>query len=187
MLALTVLQIAVLSIGSGAARVTGPLAHFVAQVAGAALAVGWWRVASRAQRDEPVSLSALTELTAIELLRYFVTTTLLVVAVGLGLLLLVVPGVYLGARWLFAPLVVVEEGLEPVAALRRSWDMTSAIGGRVALLVLALAALNLLGALALGLGVLVTMPISLVAIVHAYRHVRDRRSVDTLTPAAVAS
>lgn len=187
MLALTVLQLAVLSIGGGASRVTGPLAHFVAQVASAALAVGWWRVASRAQQGQPVSLTAVTELTAIELLRYFVTIAMLVVVVGLGLLLLVVPGVYVGARLLFAPLVVVEEGLDPVAAMRRSWDMTADVGAHVVALALALVAIDLLGALALGLGLLVTMPISLVAIVHVYRRIRDRAAISTAASAVVAS
>lgn len=45
----------------------------------------------------------------------------------LGIILFVVPGVYLMLRFMFAELLVVDKGLAPVAALRASSEMTAGI------------------------------------------------------------
>jgi len=170
LIALTVLQLAVLSAQTGEPPGTrSGLAQLVAHTAGAALAVGWWRVALRANEGREVSLAALTELSTLELLRYFVTQAIMALVIVTGLVLLIVPGLYIGARWMLAPVVVVDEGRDPVAALRRSWELTEGASGRMVVFAIALVALNLLGLLALGVGVLVTMPTSVLATVHVYR------------------
>ncbi|MDE0312641.1 MAG: glycerophosphoryl diester phosphodiesterase membrane domain-containing protein [Caldilineaceae bacterium] len=43
---------------------------------------------------------------------------------GLALLLLLAPTVYLAARWLVAPAVLVVEGAGPIDAIRRSWRLS---------------------------------------------------------------
>jgi uncharacterized membrane protein len=172
--ALTVLQLGVSSIEAGGGRSALGLVHFVGHVLGAALAVGWWRVALRAHDGQPVTLGALTELRPIELLRYLVVGVLLALAVAVGLVVLIVPGVYLALRLGLAPIVVVDEGRDPIAALQRSWELTRVDLGAVARLAAALVGLNLLGLLALGVGVLVTMPISIVAAVHLHRVLASR-------------
>ncbi len=64
---------------------------------------------------------------------------------GLGLVLLVIPGLYLLARlFLVVPIVVVER-LGPVATLQRSWLLTEGQGGAI-MLFIALAILFTLGA-----------------------------------------
>ena len=47
------------------------------------------------------------------------------VGVALGLLLLVIPGIYLAVRWFFVPQAVVVENARGPAALRRSRELTS--------------------------------------------------------------
>ncbi|PIR85117.1 hypothetical protein COU15_02585 [Candidatus Kaiserbacteria bacterium CG10_big_fil_rev_8_21_14_0_10_45_20] len=42
----------------------------------------------------------------------------------LGFLLLIVPGVYLSIRWMFAELLVIDQGMKPLQALKASADMT---------------------------------------------------------------
>lgn len=46
----------------------------------------------------------------------------------LGLVLFIVPGVYLAIRWMFAELLVIDQGMKPMEALRRSRAMTQGHG-----------------------------------------------------------
>lgn len=65
---------------------------------------------------------------------WLTATLLMAVPVGAGLLLLVVPGLYLMARlFLLAPVLVVER-CGPIAAVRRSWDLTEACAWQLVLL-----------------------------------------------------
>jgi hypothetical protein len=71
---------------------------------------------------------------------YFVTTLLSGLLVGLGLLLLLVPGLYLLGRLTPVGVVVVAEGQRnPIEALRRSFDLTRGRGWSVLGLVLLVA------------------------------------------------
>lgn len=51
------------------------------------------------------------------------------VAVSLGLLALIVPGLYLLTRWAVAPAVVVLEDASVIGSLRRSWQLTHSQAG----------------------------------------------------------
>ena len=61
-----------------------------------------------------------------------ILANLLVVAiVGIGLILLVVPGIIFWCRLAFVPYLVVDKGLDPVAAIEKSWFMTRGHGWRI--------------------------------------------------------
>jgi uncharacterized membrane protein len=74
---------------------------------------------------------------------------------------------YLGLRYSMARLAVID-GAPIVESLRRSRKLTEGVKWRLVLFALAIAALNLLGFIALVVGLLVTIPISLLAFVHVY-------------------
>lgn len=57
--------------------------------------------------------------------RLLLTYILNLLAISLGLMLLVVPGVYFGVRFAVADYACVLERKSPVAAMRSSWDSTS--------------------------------------------------------------
>lgn len=54
--------------------------------------------------------------------RLLLTYVLNAIAVSLGLMMLIVPGVYFGIRFSFADYVCVLEGKRPVDSMRHSWD-----------------------------------------------------------------
>jgi uncharacterized membrane protein len=61
-----------------------------------------------------------------------VLANLLVVAiVGIGILLFVVPGIIFACRLSFVPYLVMDKGLDPVAAIEKSWFMTRGHGWRI--------------------------------------------------------
>lgn len=100
---------------------------------------------------------------------YVAATIAVAVLVTIGFVLLIVPGVIAALGLVFTPYLVVERGLAPIAAMKESWRMTE--GKKLSLLwfMLLLIAINVVGALLLGIGLLVSVPVSILATVHAYR------------------
>jgi hypothetical protein len=91
------------------------------------------------------------------------------VAVACGLLLLVVPGVYFAVRYASFGYVIGSKGLSPLSALREAGAVTQGRWWRVCGFLLLLLAINLFGAAVLGLGLLVSFPLSLLAATSFWR------------------
>lgn len=61
-----------------------------------------------------------------------ILANLLVVAIcGIGFLLFIVPGIIFACRLAFVPYLVMDKGLDPVAAIEKSWSMTRGHGFRI--------------------------------------------------------
>jgi uncharacterized membrane protein len=91
------------------------------------------------------------------------------IIIFVGFLLLVVPGVIASLGLCFVLYVVIDREAGPINALKESWRLTKGSKWQLFLLVLALIGLNLLGLLLLLVGILVTVPITWLAVTHAYR------------------
>jgi uncharacterized membrane protein len=126
------------------------------------------RVALLAHDGEPVRLGHLGKMLE-GYITFFASTLICELIVAAGLVLLVVPGVLWAARFCFAPLLVLDRELDPIEALHESARLTRGARGALIKLGLALLGLNLLGALALGLGLFVTVPVTFLATVRAMR------------------
>jgi len=87
----------------------------------------------------------------------------------IGLALLVLPGLYATARLGPAFFIVARGRAGPLEALRLSAQLTRGSSGRLLVLSLFLLVFNSLGAAFLGLGLLVTVPISVLMGAHALR------------------
>ena len=106
--------------------------------------------------------------------KYLAVSILLAIVIGLGLALLIVPGIILFLMFMFSTFIVIERGLGPIDAMSESRRLTRGhkwqLLGFVGLLFL----INLLGLLALIVGILVSIPVSALAFVHAYRALGGR-------------
>jgi len=84
-----------------------------------------------------------------------VLANLLVFAIcGIGFVLLVVPGIIFGCRLSFVPYLVMDKGLDPVAAIEKSWSMTRGHGWRIFGMYLLSILLFMVGLCLLGVGAL---------------------------------
>lgn len=90
------------------------------------------------------------------------------VVVGLGFALLIVPGMILAVIFAFWPYPIAE-GAGPINALSYSRMITKGHRWKIFLLFLALLLVNIVGVIALGVGLLVSIPVSALAMAHAYR------------------
>lgn len=51
--------------------------------------------------------------------------------IGMGFVLLIVPGIILACRLVFVSFLVMDKGLEPIAAVEKSWEMTKGHGWKI--------------------------------------------------------
>lgn len=100
---------------------------------------------------------------------YVGTSILLGLVVVVGLILLIVPGIILAIIFGFSAYLVVDRGLMPIPAFKESARITKGSRWTLFKLGLALLGINILGALALLVGLFVSLPVSSLALVHAYR------------------
>jgi uncharacterized membrane protein len=110
--------------------------------------------------------------------KYLGASILTGIAIVLGFILLIVPGIIVLLMLMFVTFIVIDRELGPIEAMKESKRL--AHGHKWALLgfLLVLALINLLGVLALGVGLLVSIPVSSLAFVHAYRVLGGRAAPD---------
>ena len=107
-------------------------------------------------------------------LKYLGASILLGLAVGIGLVLLIVPGIIFGLMFMFSTFLVIDRELGPIEALKESNHITHGHKWRLLGFSLVLVLINLLGLIALVVGLLVTIPVSSLAFTHAYRVLSGR-------------
>jgi uncharacterized membrane protein len=73
---------------------------------------------------------------------------------GIGFVLFIIPGVIFACRLAFVPYLVMDKGLDPVAAIEKSWFMTRGHGWRIFGMYLLAFVLVVLGFVALLIGAL---------------------------------
>jgi hypothetical protein len=104
--------------------------------------------------------------------RYFLPLVLLGlisrVLITIGLILLIIPGLYLAVSYIFAALMVVDQRLDFWPAMEQSRRTITPRWFSFFVFLLLLVLVNLAGALALGVGLLVSIPVSWCALVAAY-------------------
>lgn len=101
--------------------------------------------------------------------KYLGASILLALAIGIGLVLLIVPGIIFGLMFMFTTFIVIERGLGPIDAMSESNRLTRGHKWQLFGFSLLLLLINVLGLLALVVGLLVSIPVSTLAFVHAYR------------------
>jgi uncharacterized membrane protein len=107
---------------------------------------------------------------------FLLTWVLLVLIVFAGLILLIVPGVIWGLKFGFAPFLVADRKLDPIEALKESSRLTQGVKGQLFVFALLMIGVNLLGAIALGVGLLVTVPTTYIAEAYVLRRLQSRPS-----------
>jgi hypothetical protein len=104
---------------------------------------------------------------------YFLASALAGLAVVGGLILLVIPGIIVALRLSMVRFAIVE-GARPFESLHQSWEATRGHFWRLLGLFLVLVGINIVGAILLLVGLLVTVPLSMLAWAHVYLKLKHR-------------
>ncbi len=132
------------------------------------VALGVMRMALRfvdGERGELIDLFAKIPL----IVPYLIASIIVGLVTTAGFILLVIPGIYWGLRLQFFGWVIVDKEVGALEATRVSWEITRGSAWQLFLMWWLLFFVNVLGFLAIGIGLLVTVPLSLVAMGHVYR------------------
>lgn len=94
------------------------------------------------------------------------------ILITLGFVLFIIPGIYLSIRWMFAGLLVIDQNMKPLQALRASSEMT--MGNKWKLLGFSIVSLILfiLGLLFIGIGAVIAGIVVTFAVIKLYTDLR---------------
>lgn len=115
----------------------------------------------------------------------FAGTSLLVGTITvLGMILFIVPGLIFAIMFGFSLYRVIETGENPIEAMGQSLKITKGNRWNLFVLGLALFGINILGFLFFIVGLAITIPLSSLAIVHAYRSIATHATIIPQNPVA---
>lgn len=98
-----------------------------------------------------------------------IASVLVGIATAVGLILLVIPGIVVVFLTWWTLQFVVDRNEDAITAIKSSFRAISSNAGQLFVLALALFGINIVGAIPCGLGLLVTIPITVIASTYAYR------------------
>jgi uncharacterized membrane protein len=105
---------------------------------------------------------------------YFILASILVGVIdGIGLILLVIPGLYLLARLALFNFAIVDEDLSPIESVKRAWALSHGRFWKMFLAGLIIIGMNVLGVVLLGIGVLVSSPVSFLFSAYIYEKLKS--------------
>jgi uncharacterized membrane protein len=131
--------------------------------------VGATRISLRLHDGGTATVRDLFTVEGLLLWRYFLASLLYALIVAGGTILLIVPGIIFAVRYAFYGYAIVDRGAQPVESMAQSAAATKGVWWNVSLFGLVLILLNILGAMLLGVGLLLTAPTSALASAWVYR------------------
>lgn len=151
---------------------TQPLAALMFRLVGAVvqmvMTLGLIHIALSVYSNEPVKFKDLFSQTH-RFVDYLVARVLYGLIVLAGLLLLIVPGFIWMMTYMFFGYALVDKNLKPRAALRESARITKGKRWKLFGFSMVVLLVNILGALALGIGLFITVPTTYLAVVYVYK------------------
>jgi hypothetical protein len=102
-------------------------------------------------------------------LNFLLANLIYAVVVMVGFVLLIIPGIIWSLKYQFMPYLVLDRDMKPMDAFKESARITDGHKGRLFLFGLFLLLVNIAGLLALIIGLLFTIPASMIAYAYVYR------------------
>ncbi len=115
-------------------------------------------------------------------LRYIGCMILYFLIVMGGMLLLIVPGVIWAYKYMLAPTLVLDKNMKVMDAIKLSGRISDGSKWKLFCLMILIVGVNILGALCLLVGMTLTIPMSGLAMVYAYRKLADTSRQDQTIP-----
>ena len=112
-----------------------------------------------------------------QIIPYVWTSFLYSFRVMVGLILLIIPGIIWMARYQFATVIVIDKKMKAGDAMKRSAEITEGQIGQLLLFWLVMTGVILLGALALGFGLIIAIPVAQFAYYAVYEYLDKQTPV----------
>jgi len=146
---------------------------FIGMILSAYLSLGIWRISIMHIRGEEVQISDLLTISLSQFFHYTIAGILNVIVVGIGLIFLIVPGIYIASRLLLMPAFIIDKDQSFDQALQSSWNATKENSSKIFLWLLLSFFLAIIGVLALIVGLLVAIPVITLSMAYIYVKLTD--------------
>lgn len=103
------------------------------------------------------------------LFNYILSSIMKTIIIVIGFILFIIPGIIFAIKLQYAGYLIVDKQKGAVDSLKGSWKMTKGVKWNLFLFGLLLGVINILGFFALLIGLLITVPLSMVANAYVYR------------------
>ncbi len=151
---------------------SGAGAYLVLSIVSFIVSVGAARIMLHLARGEHASYSDLIPPWNLAW-KYFLLGLLLGLIVIGGLILLIIPGFYFAIRYSMSGYALID-GVGVTDSLRMSTKLTQDVKWHLVGFILIIVLLNIVGALLLGVGLLVSTPVTMIAFAHVYLKLKAR-------------
>jgi hypothetical protein len=141
---------------------------FVIFVVSFVIEMGWFKMLLRATHGEEPRVKDLIDHAHL-IWKYLGVTILTFLIVLVGLILLIIPGIYFGLKYLFAPFIIIDRDITIMESLRESARMTEGVKWKLLGFCILVGLAGMSGVIALGVGLLVTVPVSTLAFLFVYK------------------
>jgi len=145
---------------------TGAVAVLVLGIVSSVLTIGAVLISLKLARGEHTVYNDLVPPWSL-IWRYYVLSFFMIIIIVIGLILLVIPGIYLAIRFSMA-IFALFDGAEIRESLSVSSKLTEGVKWHLFGFMLVFILLNIVGALLLGVGLLVSIPVTMIANAHIY-------------------
>ncbi len=132
------------------------------------IGMGIIKITLKIHDDEKPEIKDLTSCYPLAL-NYVVASILCGVAIALGMLALIVPGIILAIKFSFVDYFIVDKKTGPIEAIKQSWQITKRNKLKLLLFFFVLGLINVLGVICLIVGLFASIPVTMMAMIFVYR------------------
>jgi uncharacterized membrane protein len=104
---------------------------------------------------------------------YILASLAYIIMVAFGTALFIVPGLILAIRFKFYSYLIIEKQMNALDALKRSWEITKGSTWNLVVFAMVTFSLNMVAVFAFLLGLIVTVPVTYIAIAYIYKKLEN--------------
>lgn len=154
---------------------------FVFMIVSMGVQLGATRLELDAVEGNPLDYKTLfSQFDVMKLVKFFVASVLYGLLVGLGLLLLIVPGIYFALKYQFYPYFIVSKNAGIMESGKLSAEITKGVKIQILGFWLMSLVIVIAGALALGVGLLVAIPVVSIGYAYVFNKLRSHMNAAPL-------
>jgi len=139
------------------------------------LSLGVWKIALKHIRGEEIQLNDLFSISFEQYINYIIASIICMVAVVLGLVLFLIPGIHIICRLLIMPGYIVDKNQSFDEAIKSSWNDTKGQAMHLFLWLLFSCLIVLAGILALVVGMFIALPLISLALAYVYIQISGKQ------------
>ncbi|NQT32349.1 MAG: hypothetical protein HQ594_01595 [Candidatus Omnitrophica bacterium] len=136
--------------------------------------MGFIKICLKCCDNEKGEFSDLIPTSSQRVINFILGSIIYGVIVTVGTILLIVPGIIWSLKFQFFGYFIIDEGLGPIDALKKSGMITKGVKGNLFVFALVIVLINIVGMLLLLVGLFVTIPLTTLAFSYMYRSLLKR-------------